>query len=574
MKIAHVVPALGLGLGRCGMGNETELAEPGRGSGIRGVRLKLPLCVTLGLLAHLSLRAGLPDFIVNSNGVNPFIVSQTFGSNDCEVVEGCAQAGTRVLLEFNTETWNIGNADLVLGNPTNNPLFYFSPCHGHYHFDGFAQYNLLDANSNVVVTGQKAAFCVEDSVRWDSNANSNRVYDCNYQGLQQGWGDVYAGGLSCQWLDITGIPSGNYVLQLTVNPFGLLPESNTNNNTIFVPVFIPLQCPPPANDNFANAQVLPPAIPQSIVAYNYCATTEPNEPWIYNVHGGASLWFSWTAGSNQPVNLTTLGSGFDTLLAVYTGTNISTMSQVAANNDMAPGNPQSAVTFNAVQGTTYMITVDGVSGAQGKIQLNFNAPPNDMFANCAEISGSSGTTYGQNVGATKEPGEPDHDGNIGGHSVWFCWTAPTNGTEVVDTIGSDFDTVLAVYTGNVVSNLTFVAADDDSGGDRTSRLSFNALGGTTYHIAVDSYTTTNISTGSGNIVLHWNPPCRLAITLAANPTKLNVTGGFGYYTVQYSTDLKHWQPLMNFYLGQNSWTFTDTNGLPAAFYRAIQVPPP
>jgi hypothetical protein len=538
------------------------------------VRLPLLLWTTAALLAPIQLWAGLPDLIINTNSVNAFIVSQTFASNDCNVVEGCAAPGTRLLLEFNTETRNIGNADLVLGNPTNNPLFVWSPCHGHYHFEGYCLYNLLDASSHVVVTSHKAAFCIDDVFQWDSSANSNRVYNCNYQGIQHGWADVYAAGLPTQWLDITGVPSGNYVLQLIVNPYGLLPESDTNNNTVYVPFFIPPVCLPPANDSFTNAQVLPAALPQSILANNYCATTEPGEPWIYNVRGGASIWFSWTPSTSQVVNLTTLGSDFATLLAVYTGNSISTMSQVAANNNIGNGILQSAVTFSAVAGTDYKITVDGVNGAQGTIQLNFNAPPNDMFANCQQISGLSGTTSGYNIGATKEPGEPAHDSIVGGHSVWYCWTSPTNGVEVIDTIGSDFDTVLTVYTGNVVSNLTAVAADDDSGGNLTSRASFQAIAGTTYHIAVDGFTSTNVATAAGNIVLHWNPPCRLSINLAGNPLQLNLAGGFGSYAVQFSTDLKQWQTFTNFYLGQSSFLFLDPSGLPSAYYRAILMPSP
>ncbi len=163
---------------------------------------------------------------------------------------------------------------------------------------------------------------------------------------------------------------------------------------------------------------------------------------------------------------------------------------------------------------------------------------------------------------------------MGGHSVWYCWTAPANGLEVFDTIGSDFDTVLAAYTGDTVSNLTSVAADDDSGGDRTSRLSFNAIAGTTYHIAVDGYTTTNVSSAGGNIVLHWQPPCRILMSANSNPAQLKVSGGFGWYIIQYSTDLRQWQTLTTFYLGMPSVSFTDTNSLSSAFYRAVQVRPP
>jgi hypothetical protein len=83
---------------------------------------------------------------------------------------------------------------------------------------------------------------------------------------------------------------------------------------------------------------------------------------------------------------------------------------------------------------------------------------------------------GYNGLATKETGEPDHAANSGGKSVWWTWTAPANARVTLDTIGSSFDTLLAVYTGNPVSNLALVATNDDRGEDRSSSLRFNSQG--------------------------------------------------------------------------------------------------
>lgn len=79
-------------------------------------------------------------------------------------------------------------------------------------------------------------------------------------------------------------------------------------------------------------------------------------------------------------------------------------------------------------------------------------PPNDNFASYQVISGQQGTTNGSNLRATKETGEPNHAGNASTASVWYRWTAPTNGNVVIDTVGSDFDTLLAVYTGSSVGS--------------------------------------------------------------------------------------------------------------------------
>lgn len=134
--------------------------------------------------------------------------------------------------------------------------------------------------------------------------------------------------------------------------------------------------------------------------------------------------------------------------------------------------------------------------------LTATPPGNDNFANALLISGGSyASPLVNNVGATKETGEPDHDGFPGGGSVWWNWTAPKTGTVTIDTIGSNFDTTLGVYTGAAVNALSVVASDDDSGGNSTSRVVFTASSGTTYRIGVDGYFSSR-----GNVRLNLSQP--------------------------------------------------------------------
>jgi hypothetical protein len=119
-------------------------------------------------------------------------------------------------------------------------------------------------------------------------------------------------------------------------------------------------------------------------------------------------------------------------------------------------------------------------------------PANDDLAD-AQIFGSGATAAatGTNFDATAEPGEPMHDGLPGGASVWYRWQAPSAGTTTIQTCGSDFDSLLAVYGGGVsgVGSLgTAVASNDDDptfACDLASRVSFHATAGQTYRIAVD-----------------------------------------------------------------------------------------
>ncbi len=157
----------------------------------------------------------------------------TFTANSCEMQEQCTgAAGTRQLLRFDTITENAGTADLIVGAPPaqgiSDATFTWSPCHGHHHFNGYAIYELVD-NNNVVVSGRKQAFCILDTIQREVGKPSNG-YNCSNQGLTAGWADVYQRTLPCQWIDITGLPSGAYTLRVTVNPDHLLPESDLTNN--------------------------------------------------------------------------------------------------------------------------------------------------------------------------------------------------------------------------------------------------------------------------------------------------------------------------------------------------------
>jgi Ca2+-binding RTX toxin-like protein len=139
------------------------------------------------------------------------------------------------------------------------------------------------------------------------------------------------------------------------------------------------------------------------------------------------------------------------------------------------------------------------------------SPINDDFSNSILLDGNLITNIvGNNFDATGESGEPIHDNssvlNKNGElsSVWWSWTASANGIVEIDTIGSDFDTVLAVYTGSSVSNLTPVTSNDNVLPISQSRVSFDAILGTTYHIAVDSIVPFSQNEVEGNIALNLN----------------------------------------------------------------------
>src|SRR5688572_32922087 len=90
------------------------------------------------------------------------------------------------------------------------------------------------------------------------------------------------------------------------------------------------------------------------------------------------------------------------------------------------------------------------------------APANDNFGNAEILTGTSISRATSTVAATAEEGEPNHGPQLAAASVWYRWTAPENGVVNISTFGSDFDTILATFTGEALTNLVSVAANDDA----------------------------------------------------------------------------------------------------------------
>ena len=173
------------------------------------------------------------------------IVDRLFEDGDCELVEGSVGGpGYRRLLRFDAVLINSGDGDLKIGSPTdpNNPYagwFVYSDCHKHYHIRDFSNYQLLNLDGTVAAQGHKQAFCLEDLLKY-SNDNKSSGYVCANQGITSGWADWYFKQLSGQWIDITGVPEGDYVVHVEINYAKTFPEgknrySNVIETTIHVP---------------------------------------------------------------------------------------------------------------------------------------------------------------------------------------------------------------------------------------------------------------------------------------------------------------------------------------------------
>jgi hypothetical protein len=252
---------------------------------------------------------------------------------------------------------------------------------------------------------------------------------------------------------------------------------------------------PPANDDFADAEVLTGDLTIYASGSTVDATEEPGEPNHTSNAGGSSIWYAWTPTQSGSVGIDTCGSDFDTLLAVYSGSAVSSLTKLASNDDFTGCGRDSFLLFTATTGSTYHIAVDGFGRDQGQVLLHVRRagpPANDDFADAAQLGDSLPVTVaGTTMEATREPAEPNHAGNRGIASIWYAWTAARPMPVTVDTCNATFDTLLGVYTGGALDALTEVASSDDSAacGDQ-SLVAFDAAGGRTYRIAIDGWTST------------------------------------------------------------------------------------
>ncbi len=205
---------------------------------------------------------GCPDLMSDPDRMRPSTHFATFSSSSCSVIEGHTEPGIRKLVRFTFTTPNFGDGDLIIGAPADHPeWFEWSPCHGHYHFREYADYRLWTVLGYELLTilrgmnwesttadlieqypflasqfvaGHKQGFCVVDMLAYEDGAPA-RYRDCaTNQGISVGWADQYHWRLDGQWVDVTDVPSGAYILEGEVNAEQLYEESDYSNNSAAV----------------------------------------------------------------------------------------------------------------------------------------------------------------------------------------------------------------------------------------------------------------------------------------------------------------------------------------------------
>ncbi|XP_054468464.1 protein-lysine 6-oxidase [Anoplopoma fimbria] len=186
---------------------------------------------------------GLPDLVPDPYYIQASAYAQRVPMYNlrCAAEENCLSSSaytasirdydTRMLLRFPQRVKNQGTADFLPSRPRYS--WEWHSCHQHFHsMDEFSHYDLLDASSHhSVAEGHKASFCLEDT---SCDYGYYRRYACtsHTQGLSPGCYDTYNADIDCQWIDITDVKPGNYILKVSVNPQYHVPESDYSNNVV------------------------------------------------------------------------------------------------------------------------------------------------------------------------------------------------------------------------------------------------------------------------------------------------------------------------------------------------------
>jgi len=246
------------------------------------------LCaVALAAMALTAARGGavqaqapMADLIVDSAALRQhWVVRDEYMAADrCSAIEGNITPGDRKIVRFTVSTPNVGEADLVVGDPNEHVtdgLFEFATCHNHHHFRNYAKYELVAKGTGQVWRAAKRGFCMIDIERYKpytgEASNKPRFTQCGIigvpgnQGVSKGWTDIYWWKLAGQFFVLDGgdgqapVPPGEYIIRITVNPGYVpakgeicrfadpnrpgvchaLPESNYENNVGEVTITIP-----------------------------------------------------------------------------------------------------------------------------------------------------------------------------------------------------------------------------------------------------------------------------------------------------------------------------------------------
>jgi len=359
----------------------------------------------------------------NRTGVPPVSSGLTSWSNP---------DGTQNVLQ---EIYDYNGSSFTFNNYRLAGRMVFHSAHNHFHLEGYANYRVLtnvggqpgpvairSGFDNAPAVGDKVGFClvnINNSFTMTNGQSSTTLqgYDpfgsqsspsqngqpqttCGFlQGIHVGHADVYSSFYDGQWVDVTGVPNGNYFLEVTLDALDVIQESDETNNTVVVPFVLnttagtggtiqPDQYEP--NNSFAEATDL---------GVQGVETRSGNTIHIT----GEADYYRFVAASNAPGNVRLIIADRDVNLALFD----SSFNLIGQSSSPATGTSGSPVTeqinFTPVAGETYYIRATGfgsdlnpqTSGVSSNYAVAINILPTVTGATAIANAAEQGNVFGR-----------------------------------------------------------------------------------------------------------------------------------------------------------------------------------
>ena len=260
----------------------------------------------------------------------------------------------------------------------------------------------------------------------------------------------------------------------------------------------------PSNDTQSTAITIG-SLPFSNQQTTADATSDETKPFCSN-SSGSSVWYEYTPTSNQLLNIDTFGSNYDTVLSVFTDKE-GGLAEVFCNDDFKE-QIQSQLQVEVNQNTAYYIVVNGYQSATGNLSLNLQpiqTMTNDNLSDAIVIDSLPFSFSQTTEGATAESKETSGRCAPSSASVWYEYTPLQDEKVVLSTLGSNYRTVLSVWTGNHFPLQEIACAENQE--SRQSQVNLTMMAGTTYRIGIEGMVPIGDFFGEqGNLVLSANAP--------------------------------------------------------------------
>jgi len=205
-----------------------------------------------------------------------------------------------------------------------------------------------------------------------------------------------------------------------------------------------------------------------------------------------NIWYRYIATCTGNVTVSLAGSSYDTMLAVYQGSQCyPNAARLIQCNDDSGSSYQSAVTFAATSGSQYLLEIGGYGSATGQGKLTINCqgqtPPPSSKDDCAGAQAVGNVT---NLAFDTTSATFDGPGHcMNSPNIWYRYTATCTGDVTVSLLGSSYDTKLAVYRTSTCypAAAALIECNDDFGSSYQSQITFAGTSGQQYLIEVGGY---------------------------------------------------------------------------------------